>query len=87
MKPKKLTDLKNISPKLAVRLNEIGVYTETDLRSIGPVQAHQLIKARYPELFLSVSYYLYSFEGALTGKYCNDIGDERKKQLCTELGL
>lgn len=35
----KLTDLKNIGPKLAGRLNEIGVYTESDLRLLGPVNA------------------------------------------------
>lgn len=39
-KNRSLTDLKNIGHKLARRLNEIGVYSEDELRHIGAVGAH-----------------------------------------------
>ena len=48
-----LTDLKNIGNKIAGRLNEIGIFSEADLRQVGPVDAHRMIKQRYPDETLS----------------------------------
>ncbi len=76
-----LTELKNIGSKIAGRLNEIGIFSEDELRKLGPVQAHRLIKANYPNETLPLCYYLYSFEGALCDKHWNDIGTNRKQQL------
>lgn len=81
-----LTDLKNIGRKIASRLNEIGVYSEDELRSVGAVDAHQRIKENYPEETLPVCYYLFSFEGALTDKHWNEIGEQKKKQLKSQIG-
>jgi len=83
---RKLTDLKNIGKKLATRLNEVGIFTEEDLRQVGAVGAHRLIKQRYPDETLPVCYYLYSFEGALTEKHWDDIGAPRKQQLKALIG-
>ena len=74
-----LTDLKNIGKKIAGRLNEIGVFSEDELRHVGAVGAHQMIKEKYPEETLSVCYYLYSFEGVLIDKHWNEISEQRKK--------
>lgn len=60
-----LTDLKNIGQKIASRLNAVGIFTEEELQAVGSVEAHRLIKKNYPKELLPVSYYLYSFEGAL----------------------
>lgn len=76
-----LTDLKNIGRKIADRLNEVGIYTKEDLRRVGAVGAHRMIKERHPDETLPVCYYLYSFEGALTDKHWNEIGEHRKLQL------
>ena len=76
-----LTNLKNIGKKIAGRLNEVGIFSRGDLKLIGAVGAHRLIKEKYPNESLSVCYYLYSFEGALTDKHWNEIGERRKRQL------
>ena len=81
-----LTDLKNIGKKIASRLNEIGVFSEDELWHVGAVDAHQMIKEKYPEETLPVCYYLYSFEGALIDKHWNEIDEEKKKQLKSQIG-
>jgi DNA transformation protein and related proteins len=78
---RKLTELKNIGKKIAGRLNEAGVFFEDDLRKIGPVGAHNMIKEKYPGETLPVCYYLFSFEGALSDTHWNEIGEERKRGL------
>ena len=85
MQRRSLTDLKNIGRKIAGRLNEIGIFSEDELRQVGAVGAHRLIKARYPDETLPVCYYLYSFEGALTEKHWNEIGEHRKEQLKAQI--
>ncbi|EMR12022.1 TfoX domain-containing protein [Methylophaga lonarensis MPL] len=85
MATNQLMQLKNIGQKLANRLNEVGIFTEADLRRLGAVEAHRLIKSRYPDETLPVCYYLYSFEGALSNLHWNAIGEARKKQLKSQL--
>jgi len=82
---RKLTELKNIGSKIAGRLNEVGIFTEDELRFYGPSKAHEMIKDKYPNEILSVCYYLYSFEGALKEKHWNEIGENRKKELKEEI--
>lgn len=78
---KKVEDLRNIGSTIASRLNEIGVYTEEDLRSLGAIEAHQRIREKYPEKTLPVCYYLYSFDGALEDVHWDDLPESRKKFL------
>ena len=81
-----LTDLKNIGKTIAGRLNEVGIFSEDDLKLVGAVGAHRLIKERHPNETLAVCYYLYSFEGALTDKHWDELGEERKQQLKAQVG-
>ena len=81
-----LTELKNIGKKIAGRLNAVGIESEGDLRRIGAVGAHLLIKAMYPNETLAICYYLYSFEGALNDKHWNEIGERAKQQLKAQIG-
>ena len=83
---KDLTDLKNIGNKIAGRLNEVGIFSENELRLVGAAEAYQLIKEKYPNEMLPVCYYLYSFEGALIDKHWNEIGEQRKQQLNSKTG-
>ena len=76
-----LTELMNIGKKIAGRLNEVGIFSEDELRIVGSVKAHRMIKEKHPDETLSVCYYLYSFEGALSDKHWDDIGSERKRKL------
>jgi DNA transformation protein len=82
---RKLTDLKNIGKKIAGRLNEVGVFSENDLRKIGSVKAHRTIKMKYPNETLPICYYLYSFEGALRDKHWDDIGAKKKRELKNQI--
>ncbi|MDY6943276.1 MAG: TfoX/Sxy family protein [Pseudomonadota bacterium] len=82
---RKLTDLKNIGSKIASRLNEVGIFSEADLRFHGPAATHRMIKEKHPDETLAVCYYLYAFEGALQDKHWNDIGQARKAALKTQL--
>ncbi len=78
---RKLTELKNIGKKIAGRLNEVGIFYEDELLIVGAVEAHRMIKEKYPNETVPVCYYLYSFEGALTDKHWNDIGEDKKREL------
>ena len=75
---KSLKDLKIIGKKIAGRLYEVGIFSEDDLRRVGAVGAHRMIKERHPDETLPVCYYLYSFEGALTDKHWDEICKHRK---------
>lgn len=85
MKRNELTELRNVGTKIASRLNEVGIYSKSDLRRIGAVEAHRLIKKRDPNETLPVCYYLYSFEGALKNLHWNDLGDITKQKLKKQL--
>lgn len=56
---RKLTDLKNIGEKIAVRLNAVGIFSEDELRAVGAANAHRMIKRKYRDTSLPVCYYLY----------------------------
>ena len=55
---KDLTNLKNIGKKITDRLNDVGIFTEDDLRLVGAVGAHRLIKEKHPDETLAVCYYI-----------------------------
>jgi DNA transformation protein len=83
---KNLTDLRNIGKKISGRLNGVGIFSEDDLRRVGAVGAHRMIKERHPDETLPVCFYLYSFEGALTDKHWDEIGERRKQQFMAQTG-
>ena len=83
---KDLANLKNIGNKIAGRLNEVGIFSEDELRLVGAIEAHRMIKEKYPNEMLPVCYYLYSFEGALIDKHWNEVGEQRKQQLKSQIG-
>ena len=83
---RKLTELKNIGKKIAGRLNEVGIFSEDELRVVGAAEANRMIKEKYPNETLPVCYYLYTFEGALCDKHWDDIGEKRKRELKEKIG-
>ena len=82
---RKLVELKNIGKKIAARLNEVGIFSEDELKIIGSANAHRMIKENYPGEVLPMCYYLYSFEGALLDKHWTEIGEKRKKELIIQI--
>lgn len=83
-KKSELSDLKNIGPTIEKRLNEINIYTRSDLKRIGPVKAYQWICRNYPDKTIPVCYYLYSLQGALLDVHWDKVPKEMKDQLNTE---
>ena len=56
---KNLIGLINIGKKISGRLNEVGIFPEDDLRRVGAVDAHRMLKERHPDETLPVCFYLY----------------------------
>lgn len=79
-----LSHLKNIGPTIEKRLNEIGVYTRSDLERIGPVKAYRWISRNYPHQTIPLCYYLYSLQGALMGRHWDKISKRMKDKLAME---
>jgi DNA transformation protein len=65
---------------------KLGFFSEDELRHVGSVGAHRMIRERHPNETFPVCYYLYSFEGALTDKHWDEIGEHRKQQLKVQIG-
>lgn len=78
---RKIEELKNLGNKIAGRLHEIGNFYKEDLRRTGALKAHRQIRTNYPDETLPICYYLYSFQGAITGTHWNDIPEKTKQAL------
>ena len=71
-------DLLNIGPKTASLLEEIDVYTEKDLKDLGPILTYKILKHRNKEINIIALYALY---GALHHVHWNEIPSYIKEQL------
>jgi len=76
--------LRNIGPKSAAWLRQVGLRTPEDLRAAGAVGA--FIKVRRAGFKPSLNL-LYSLEGALVGCHWQEIPESRRQQLIAELEL
>lgn len=74
----------NVCKIVAARLEEIGINSMSDLRSIGAVEAYLRIQEKYPTT--TTLYYLFSLEGAVLGIDYQTIPDSHKKELLEQLG-
>jgi len=74
--------LKNIGPVTVRWLNEIGIYTEQELRAVGAVEAYQRISLSGQPTSLNL---LYALHGALTDTAWNALSTELKAQLKAEV--
>ena len=69
-----LSKLKGLGPKSEQSLNEIGIYTQAQLRDVGAVRAFN------PSLN-----FLYAMVGALQGEHWANIAQSERTRLLTEL--
>ena len=76
-----LSRLKNLGPVSAGWLHAIGVYTEADLRDLGPVEAYGQITALFPGTSLNL---LYALHGALENQHWAQLPEEVKAKLRSE---
>lgn len=74
--------LRNIGPKSAAWLRQVGLRTTEDIAAVGAVEAFLRIKRAgfRPSLNL-----LYSLEGALTDRHWQEIPQDRREALVAEL--
>lgn len=76
------TKIRNVGPKSAAWLRQVGVRTAEDLERVGPVEAFLKVKRAgfRPSLNL-----LYSMAGALADCHWTDLPEERKQELLSAL--
>jgi DNA transformation protein and related proteins len=70
--------LRNIGPKSAAWLRQVGLRTEEDLRAIGALEAFVRVKRAGFKPSLNL---LYALEGALLDCHWQDIPTERRSEL------
>ena len=76
-----LKGAKNIGATIEKRLNEIGVFSLSDLAQMTPVKAYQTICRQNPNKTFPVCYYLYSLQGALLDIHWQDLPTDSKSEL------
>lgn len=78
MAVKDTNKIRNVGPKSAAWLRQVGVRTQEDLEQLGPVEAFMKVKRAgfRPSLNL-----LYSLAGAIADCHWTDLSDERKAEL------
>ena len=70
--------LRNIGPKSAAWLRQVGLRTEEDLRAIGALEAFMRVKRAGFKPTLNL---LYAIEGALQDCHWQEIPDARRSEL------
>lgn len=70
--------LRNIGPKSAAWLRQVGLRTEDDLRGIGALEAFMRVKRAGFKPSLNL---LYALEGALVGCHWQEVPQERRAEL------
>ncbi|NJL94831.1 MAG: TfoX/Sxy family protein [Anaerolineae bacterium] len=78
-----LKDLKSLGPQAIAWLNSLGIYSEADLRALGPVAAYRQLKLAYPDRVTRNA--LWSLAGALAGVDWRALPPEYKAELLAEL--
>ena len=72
---------KNIGPTIAKRLNQIDIFSLSDLAEVTPVNAYKKMVEQNTRKHLPICYYLYSLQGALLDLHWDDIPRELKLEL------
>lgn len=80
-----LGKLQNIGPKLARRLNAIGINNREDLARCGAAKAFISLQQEYATERLPVCYYLYSLHAALKDCDWRTLTDTQKQKLLDEV--
>lgn len=79
-----VSELRNLGPKSAQWLNNVGIFTRADLAHVGSVIAFRIVKeAGYP----ATANLLYALEAALLDIDWRALDTEQKERLRREVGL
>ncbi len=82
----KISELKNIGPTVEQKLNELGIFTLSDLKKTGSAQVYRMMKKQNPGKTIPVCYYLYSLEGAIQDCHWNDFSEKEKRKMKQSAG-
>jgi DNA transformation protein and related proteins len=77
--PRKISRLRNLGPRCAEWLAQIGIHTEDDLRRIGAATAYRELVVR--EVVKPHRMLLYALDGALDDVDCVRLSRSRKREL------
>jgi DNA transformation protein and related proteins len=77
-----VADLPNLGPACSIRLQAVGIHNLKDLREMGAVGAYCLVKNHGYPTSLNLLWAIY---GALNGMKWNEVPDEIKSQLKSEI--
>lgn len=77
-----LVKLKNIGPKTAKWLGDIGVHSLADIEELGVITAYIRLKDAYPQANLNA---LWSLQGALINLPYNQLPEDLKQDLLNQL--
>lgn len=75
------TRLRNIGPKSAAWLRQVGLHSPADLAAAGPVAAFMKVRRAGFKPSLNL---LYSLEGALQDCHWQDVPEARRQQLVAD---
>jgi len=79
--PAAATKLRNIGPKSAAWLRQVGLRTEADIVAVGPVEAYMRVRRAGFKPTLNL---LYALEGALRDCHWQEVPEPRRQQLAQE---
>jgi len=75
--------LRNLGPKSAHMLADVGIKTEADLRNVGVIDAYRRVKHAHPRRASLLM--LYALQGALMDIHWNLVPDEIRADLKARL--
>ena len=84
MKDHKVEDLLNLGRKSTECLREIGIFTKSDLMSVGPVEAYLKLKKEAKILKPSLNL-LYAMVGAVQDVHWLEIAQNHKEELLEQI--
>lgn len=72
--------IRNIGPKSAALLRDVGIETTAELRRVGAVMAFKILQHRFGRARVNLLF-LYAMEGALQDRHWNSFSREEKTAL------
>lgn len=74
--------IRNIGPKSAAWLRQVGVRTEEEVKSLGSIEVYFKVKKAGFKASLNL---LYALEGAVLGCHWTEVSNERRSELLLEV--